>query len=416
MKRVLMIAFHFPPIQGSSGVQRSLRFARHLPASGWTPLVLTVSPRAYPNRSNDQLEDIPPGLEVVRAPAWDAARHLSIAGRYPAWLARPDRWMSWWPGAVIGGYRMIKQFKPAAIWSTYPIATAHRIGATLQQASGLPWIADFRDPMAQHDYPRDPKTWQSFARIEAHTVQQAQASVFTTPSALVDYRSRYPDAADRMHLIENGYDEASFNTHAQQCTPLNPGHFTLLHSGLVYPDERDPRALFQALALIRDSAPEVFRQIRLRFRAAEHDELLFGLAQDLGVASAVEVLPATGYREALNEMTQADALLVLQASNCNAQIPAKLYEYFRAGRPILALTDPAGDTAATCRHAGVDAIAPLDHPGAIAALLMRCLAAPDQGTRPYAAAVAQASRVHRSTQLSQLLEQVNTSAHPSKPC
>ena len=45
---------------------------------------------------------------------------------------------------------------------TYPIATAHLIGAELQRRSGLPWIADFRDPMAQPNYPRDPAIWQSF--------------------------------------------------------------------------------------------------------------------------------------------------------------------------------------------------------------------------------------------------------------
>ena len=83
MKRVLLIAFHFPPVQGSSGVQRTLRFARYLPDFGWEPIVLTAHPRAYAETSDDQLKDIPPGVRVIRAPAWDSSRHLSIAGRYP---------------------------------------------------------------------------------------------------------------------------------------------------------------------------------------------------------------------------------------------------------------------------------------------------------------------------------------------
>ena len=40
-KRALLIAFHFPPQAGSSGIQRSLSFSRHLPANGWEPMVLT---------------------------------------------------------------------------------------------------------------------------------------------------------------------------------------------------------------------------------------------------------------------------------------------------------------------------------------------------------------------------------------
>ena len=40
-----MVAYHFPPLRGSSGIQRTLRFCRYLPDFGWTPLVLTASER-----------------------------------------------------------------------------------------------------------------------------------------------------------------------------------------------------------------------------------------------------------------------------------------------------------------------------------------------------------------------------------
>src|SRR5690606_4043613 len=108
--------------------------------------------------------------------------------------------------------------------------------------------------------------------------------------------------------------------------------------------------------------------LRLRFRAPVHEASLKREATRAGVAQLLDVLPPIDYRAALREMQAADALLVLQAANCNAQIPAKLYEYFRARRPILALTDPAGDTARTLLRSGYDAIAPLDDAAAIASL------------------------------------------------
>ena len=153
MKRLLMIAYHFPPLAGSSGIQRTLRFVQHLPKFGWEPMVLSAHPRAYERTSDDLMADIPEGAIVRRAFALDTARHLSIAGRYIGAMARPDRWVSWKIGAVHEGMRLIRQFRPQAIWSTYPIATAHLIGAELQKRSGLPWIADFRDPMVQDGYP-----------------------------------------------------------------------------------------------------------------------------------------------------------------------------------------------------------------------------------------------------------------------
>ncbi|MDR2837669.1 MAG: hypothetical protein LBV49_03735, partial [Azonexus sp.] len=65
MNRVLMIAYHFPPLAGSSGIQRTLRFVRHLPGFGWEPLVLSAAPRAYERTSDDLLGDIPPGVVKV---------------------------------------------------------------------------------------------------------------------------------------------------------------------------------------------------------------------------------------------------------------------------------------------------------------------------------------------------------------
>ena len=403
MKRVLMIAFHFPPLAGSSGIQRTLRFARHLPSFGWEPIILTAHSRAYERTADDQLGDIPADLKVIRAPAWDTARHLSIAGRYPGFLARPDRWISWWLGAVPAGRKLIEQYRPQAIWSTYPIATAHRIGSTLHASSGLPWIADFRDPMAQDGYPEDPATWRSFARIEADALAHAAVSTFTTPSALALYQQRYPAHASRMHLLENGYDEETFSS-STGGEPLNPARLTLLHSGIVYPSERDPRALFSALAQLKQTSPSIYGQLKLRFRAPVHDALLNDLAKQNDVQDAIEILPPVGYREALAEMLRADGLLILQASNCNAQIPAKLYEYMRATRPILVLSDPIGDTAVTSRAAGLSAIAPLDDVSAIETLLANFAAAPDAGTRPSRAAVEGASRRGRTRVLAQLLD------------
>ncbi len=409
MKRVLMVAYHFPPLAGSSGIQRTLRFVQHLPAFGWEPAVLTANVRAYERTSNDLTADVPRGAIVQRAYALDAARQLSVAGRYPGFLARPDRWMTWQYDAVRVGMRLIRRWRPDAIWSTYPIATAHLIGSALHRRSGLPWIADFRDPMAQEGYPADPRVWQSFSRIEAAALSQARFSVFTTPGAARIYRDRYPASASRVEVIENGYDEDSFAGLAVGDAlrePLRPGVFTLLHSGIVYPSERDPSQFFAALRRMIESGALRRDELKVRFRAAAHDARLVDLARHHGIEDMIELMAPIPYRAALAEMIQADGLLVLQAANCNEQIPAKLYEYLRAGRPIIALTDPRGDTAGAMRDAGLDCIVPLDSIAAIAEHLNRFIADARAGSAriPAADCVAKASRRARARTLSGLLE------------
>jgi glycosyltransferase involved in cell wall biosynthesis len=404
-----MIAYHFPPLAGSSGIQRSLRFVQHLPALGWQPLVLTASVQAYEKTSNDLLADVPAGTVVRRAFALDTARHLTIKGRYMGWMARPDRWISWKFDGIRQGRKMIAEFKPDVIWSTYPIATAHVIASALYRHSGIPWVADFRDPMAQEGYPADPVTRQSFVRIETDAAAHAARCVFTTPGAAQDYRERYPAATSRIVVLENGYDEDSFAVAEQSATyrtPLPGKPLVLLHSGIVYPSERDPTQLFVALQRLRDAGAIASDDLRIRFRASVHDELLQSLAAKFGVQDFVELCPSIPYREALAEMLSVDALLVMQASNCNAQIPAKIYEYLRAGRPIIGLTDPAGDTAGVLRGAGLAAIARLDSVDEIAALLPIFLSAVRAGRTPLPAAdaVRLASRKGRTAMLAGLLE------------
>ena len=410
MRRVLMVAFHFPPGAGSSGVQRTLRFVQHLPALGWQPIVLTAAPRAYERTGPDLTTEIPEGVAVERAFALDSARHLSIGGRYPSFLARPDRWISWRLAAVPAGMRLIREYRPDVIWSTYPIATAHLIGYALQHRSGLPWIADFRDPMAQDGYPEDPRTWSSFKRIEQRAVTHARFSIFVTPGAARTYRARYPEASDRIVVIENGFDADSFEGLAEDRSrnePLNPGKVTLVHSGIVYPSERDPAQLFAAMRQMVERGALRRGDLRIRFRAAGHDARLRALARENGVEDLIEILPPVPYRAALEEMIRADGLLVLQAANCNDQIPAKLYEYLRAGTPIIALTDPRGDTAGVLRDAGIGESARLDSADEIAALLPRFVAAVRENRVPRADTgyVAGASRRQRAASLAALLDQ-----------
>lgn len=416
-RRVLMIAFQFPPFAMSSGVQRALRFVQHLPRHGWQPVVLSAHPRAYSATSSDLLREIPADTVVERAFALDAARHLSIAGRYPAFLARPDRWRSWALGAIPAGMRLIARYRPDVIWSTYPIATAHLIAHRLHRMTGIPLVADFRDPMAQEGYPADPRTWQAFRRIEQNLARDAARLVFVTPSARALYRARYSETADdRFALIENGFDEESFVAaeNGLDHVPLNAGRFTLLHSGIVYPSERDPTALFAALGRMRSDGRISAENLRIRFRAPVHEELLRRLAAQSDSGDLIEILPAIPYVEALEEMLRTDGLLVMQASNCNQQIPAKLYEYLRARRPILGLADPVGDTGVTMRASGVAHVARLEDSEQVERTMMKYLGTvrANAPPAPLAQQLSAMSRRARAGQLAALLESVISTPLP----
>jgi glycosyltransferase involved in cell wall biosynthesis len=413
MKRVILVAFHFPPMNVSSGIQRTLRFVQHLPEFNWEPLILTAHPRAYSGVSSASLSEVPQQLKLRRAFALDTARHLSLWKMYPRWLALPDRWWTWWLGAVPAGLSLIRKLKPDVLWSTYPIATAHLIAYTLHRITGIRWVADFRDPMSEADYPTERLERRAFEWIEYQTLKNCERAVFTAPGALRIYAQRYQDIPPaRLTVIENGYDESSFvgAAQTQERGSSGEGPLVLVHSGIVYSLERDPGCFFAALSELRANGTIDSGRLKVVLRATGNDDYLRGLIARYRIDDIVALEPSLPYRAALAEMMAADGLLVLQAAICNNQVPAKLYEYLRARRPILALTDPDGDTAAVLRNAGIDTIARLDSKEEIARLLVRFLDLVRLKRAPVAdeAVIASASRRSRTLELAWVLDAVAT--------
>ena len=405
-RRVLMVAFNYPPSRGSSGVQRTLSFSRYLRDHGWDPIVLSADPCAYAETSDDQMSWIPEGMIVERPFARDAARHFALNGKYLGWTALPDRWVSWLLGAVPAGLRLIRRYRPEVLWTTQPTRTAHLIGMILHRLTGIPWISDFRDPMTTEGHPADPVERMICRWIERRTVTASARVVFTTPGAVRTYAGCYPALpGDKWRLIPNGYDERVFREAGQDLQPRRQGPFVLVHSG-VLPSERDPRALFRALAALKREGRVCADTLRVVLRATRHDGLYRPMLAAYEIEDLVLLEPAIAYRDAVREMLQADGLLLLQGSSFNDQVPAKIYEYFRCGQPILALTDPAGESAATLQEAGSGMIVPLDREERIREAIPAFLAAARSGDGTDAATAASYSRETQTGLLARLLDEV----------
>jgi glycosyltransferase involved in cell wall biosynthesis len=416
LRSVLLIAYHYPPFATSSGVQRTLSFSVHLRRYGWNPVVLTVRPGVYERSHIQQLKDIPSDLVVRRTFALDAARHLSVAGRYWSRLALPDRWVSWWATAVPAGLRLIQSQSVDVIWSTYPIATAHMIGATLAALTGRPWIADFRDPMVEHVegtgqwFPADAAVRHARLQIEARAAQRASRLVFCTEGARGIMVARYPAVAmARTAVISNGFEERSFQDLTPRRQPPSSARYVLLHSGLIYagPD-RDPGGLMRAIRLLADRSVITPAKFELRLRDPHNDAQLAQMAREAGIEAFVSILPQLGYREALQEMLNADGLLLLQGETSNPAIPAKLYEYLRAARPILGCVHPDGETARTLSALGIRTMATLGDPEAIASVLLQMIRQPEQlaADLPSAQTVAMFSRERLTGRLAEVLDEL----------
>lgn len=411
-KKCLLIAFHFPPQSASSGIQRTLSFTKNLPATGWTPMVLSANAMAYEQKNTSQLDGVPANTVVNRSFALDSKRHLGIAGRYPELIALPDRWISWLFSAVPTGLFLFWRHKPCVIWSTFPIATAHLIGLCLHRLTGLPWIADFRDPMLQANYPKSPRQRKIYAWIERQTIQHCSKATFTTHSARRSYLQRYPQVeAAKFTVIENGFDAEGFAVaEAMNAGQVNTTSekITLLHSGILYTDGRDPSCFFEAIARLKSEGMLNAQNFTVILRASGEETHFKNLVQRFAIDELIQIAPPVAYTEALAEMLRVDGLLLFQGSPFNRQVPAKIYEYFRAKKPIFALLDHTGDTAHILQKAGFDDLVDMNDVQAITLMLATFI----QKIRNSTAHIADddlihaSSREHSADQLAHLFDEV----------
>ncbi len=180
--RVLIVAYHFPPQAGSSGLLRSLKFCRYLPEFGWLPTVLTIDPRAYERTDSSQMTEVS-GLRECHQGIRPGFATASFAG----WTLSPHECASRSVGHMAGrsDSRRTAQhqedIRSTSSLTTYPIATAVLIGYFLHVLSGKPWIVDFRDSMTEEGYPQDPRTRRIYRWIERKAINMDRGSCLLRP-------------------------------------------------------------------------------------------------------------------------------------------------------------------------------------------------------------------------------------------
>lgn len=367
LKHALFVAFHYPPEASSSGVLRTLKYSRYLQEFGWRVTVVTPHKGAF-EVTDPALElQIPTSVRVIRTPFLNTKCHLAFRGVYPSLLALPDRWVGWWPWAVAAGKRLLQEDPFDIVYSTSPHATAHLVAWRLANISGRPWVTDFRDPWFE-DIPEPGDNSGPLYRylnrsLEARVIRRCSQVVASTSHLRDLLRSRYAEDSSKITAIFNGYDEADFAALVPYGAGMNE-RMTIAHAGNINGGFRDPRPMFRAMRCAADLGELDLRRVCLRFIGGgvfgESAAVRKSLAE-LGLTECVEFLPRVPYEQSLAELAQADLLLLLQASEDTVGlVPAKLYEYLRAQKPVLALVPPGATADVLAGTGGGWAVAPHD--------------------------------------------------------
>jgi len=391
MPRLLLIAPYFPPI-GVVGAKRPLMLARHLPALGWTPVVLAADPAGERNDPS-LLDALPADLEVVRqyrapfsrrpaAPgsARTAGPGATFLGWDPGYFTPLDRYLWGTPAAVRAGRRLVDTHGLKAVLVSADPWSGLLAGLAVARSRRLPLVVDLRDPwsLQQAKMRLTPPPVRALVRmLESRVFRRSAAIVLNTEAAreayVEAYRGRVP--AESFHAVRNAFDPGLFRA----ASPARSARWTVVHYGQF-------RRLVPADPLLEGFARFV---ARAGLAPAAARLLLVGgvpptvaaRATELGLDPYLEVRPPVPYAESLAVLVEADALALIATGGMALTVPAKLYDYMAAGRPILALTDQP-EPARLVSEGQLGEVAPPGSPEAVAEALLRLhrrTMAPDRG-------------------------------------
>ena len=384
MKRVLIITYYWPP-SGGSGVQRWVKFAKYLPKEGWQPVIYTPENPELTTIDKTLAAEIPLEAEIVKTHIFepygiyrklmgkgsstdlkaltsagsDGNEVNPVNGGKKSWKQKlslyirgnffiPDPRIMWVRPSVKFLKSYLKKHPVDAIVSTGPPQSMHLIGLELSKATGLPWLADFRDPWTKIFYFKHleltPRSEAKHQALEKKVVDGATRVIAVSPMVKKDFEAI---TSTPVELITNGFDEEDFND------PFEADeYFNITHTGL-FASDGDPEILWKELSAKCQDDKEFRKLLRIRL-VGKTDQEIVNSIETAGLGPNLVNLGYQSHEVAVREQRNASVLILplRKEPEYEAVLPGKLFEYLASRRPILGIGQTDGAMAQVVRNTG----------------------------------------------------------------
>ncbi|MEL6976380.1 MAG: glycosyltransferase family 4 protein [Bacteroidota bacterium] len=355
MQKVLILTYYWPPA-GGPGVQRWLKFVKYLPEFGIEPILYVPENPSYPILDEKLVEEIPKGITVLRQKIREPYRWASflsksktqtiskgmIAKKKQGFLEKvllwvrgnffiPDARVAWVKPSVdfLGSY--LQEHKIGTVITTGPPHSVHLIGLGLKKKLNIRWIADFRDPWTSIGYHERLKLTKSSKQkhkdLEREVLSSADQIVVTSQTTGSEFENI---TSKPIEVVTNGYEDNPYTSALDK-------DFTVAHIGSLLTD-RNPRQLWEVLGALVRTNTLFAEKLKIQLVGIVGAEVKDSLA-DHGLLDYVDFKGYLNHQEVLQLQQKAQILLLLEIDSAQTAgiIPGKLFEYFAAQRPILAI-------------------------------------------------------------------------------
>jgi hypothetical protein len=359
MRKLLIASPHFPPVNAADH-QRIRMALPYFKEFRWDATVLTVNAAQIEGMPDDPhlSQTVPKEVKVERAGAlhFSITRPLGLGSL--AIRALPFLWRKGCQLLVNASDRG-RRFDLVFFSTTqFPVMI---LGPIWKRRFGIPYVTDSQDPWLDDYYERT-RTLPPGGRLK-YALNQKIAQVFeprvmrevsqvisVSPAYVRTLQDRYPHLhTDQLTVLPFGAPEHDFELlpHFQlKQSFFDPtdGKQHWLYIGAAGPImEKALRLLFSTLARLRSEKPEASLRVQLHFVGTSYApseraiKTVEPVAGEFGLKDLVDEQTARlPYFEALQALTEADALLVI-GSDSPSYSASKLYPYMLAKKPLLAV-------------------------------------------------------------------------------
>lgn len=367
-RKVLVIAYYFPPA-GGSPIQRTLKFVKYMQQYGYEPIVLTTDSDSYLGScpvDRSLLSDVPEGIRIVRIKddfTWmnriskkksqeiieflysvsDSTEwmdmFMKIRNTQPLYIM-PDKLILWANECARCIEQHIDMRDIDLLYSTVPEWSPHLIASFLKMRYGIKWVADYRDPWASNeDYVKLYYPWMMKdevildQRLEKMLTRKMDSIIVAGGRWSVDFVTNYGIEAGKIKEITNGYDEADFLGLSEKSEKNEK--FTLCYNGGI-DYNRNPIPLIKVINTLIEEEVLEKTDIQWIFNGYITDYYL----EKMNEEDKYHIVIQNGmlqHRESIQIALKSDVMVMYGEHGEKGVLnyPGKFYEYLRIGRPIL---------------------------------------------------------------------------------
>ncbi len=361
-KKVLIITYYWPNA-GGPGVQRWLKFVKYLPEFNIEPIVYCPENATYPIIDNTLEAEISKSITVLKQPIKEPYQLANIFSKQSKTISKgiikgpkkqglveklmlyvrgnffiPDARKNWINPSVIFLENYIKENQIDTIITTGPPHSLHLIGMQLKTKLKVTWFADFRDPWTTIGYHKKLKLTKSSAekhlKLEHNVLNTANHIIVTSYNTKREFSAK---TQQPISVITNGFDDENVKINALD------EKFTISHIGSLL-SERNPEILWIVLGELIKENKAFSNQFELQLVGAVGQAILDRLKFHY-LMQHTNLVGYVNHLEAVKLQKQSQVLLLVEinSEDTKAIIPGKLFEYFNAKRPILAIGPDGSD-------------------------------------------------------------------------